>query len=190
MTVGRRVRRRAEASRSRSDHPGWRMARPSAAMISFLRSNACRIAPTSRQAGKIRVRNAGRQSRLRRAHHSPGLVAARTLAFTSSRSSTMCSPTLFDQGTTQVKTVASPRGEIAHGPIAAGEQQCLTEVEPDGVFRRARRSDVPFKPIRIVNRSRSPTSAGSVNCNRSSAKYCDLRQPLACAAGDRSCAPR
>ena len=101
-------------------------------MISFLRSNACRIAPTSRSAGK----NPGQGTPIGNRDFFGHIILPVSSRPVLSRSHCRESCRLrrghcFDQGTTQVKTVASPRGEISHGPDRRREQQCLTEVEPD-----------------------------------------------------------
>ena len=136
----------AGTSRSSSVQPGWSSARPSAAMTSFLRSNACRIAPTSRNAGNNRVkeRRSGIEtssgtssSRCPRDRQSRGLVVANHVV-----------RPLSDQGTTQVKTVASPRGAISHWSERRGEQQGLAEVERHAIPSRARRSTSPSNPSR------------------------------------------
>ena len=143
----------AGTSRSRSDQPGWRIARPSAAMISFLRSNACRIAPTSRSAGNKRVKE--RRSGIKT---SSGTSSSRCLrdrpiaryavanrATLVGRRSSLTEPRRsrpWLRRGCRSRRARSPPGATRSGRNRAGR-----------LFPPCSTVEVPFKPIRMVNRS-------------------------------------
>ena len=110
-------------NRSRIDQPSCSNANPSAAMVSFLRSNAIRIAPTSRKPGKIRRRN--RRSRLLSfaGHLVLPILSGDFLVtrFHSIRRSAFDSRQQFHSGTTQVRIWAWPCGDdLALADASAG----------------------------------------------------------------------
>ena len=142
--IVRRDRSRAGKDRSRSDQPSCKNASPSAAMISFLRSNAIRIAPTSRRPGKSRLRNPPiRGDTLRPTSRSPDPQSG---DFVVTRSSASCPA--FDRhrshsGTTHVRDLrvtvrndlalpilrreAAPSGRI---PLASASVRLRTSKAP------------------------------------------------------------
>src|ERR1700733_9902686 len=106
--------------RSSNDQPDWRRAKPKAAIASLRTSKASRIAPTRRSAENSRsVKRrqgistwSGTSSSLFIHDCLPGGLVVANHAH--------CEGHCVIQGTTQVKTVAFPRGKIWHWPIAAG----------------------------------------------------------------------
>ena len=118
-----------------------------------------RSRPAARR-GIIGSRNADRESRLLRAHHPPGILATGSCRGHDRRESFASWRPPIDQGTTQVKTVASPWGAISHWFSAAGSNNVWPNSSGTR-FPPCSTIDVPFKPITIVNRSGLPrASAG------------------------------
>ena len=151
---------------------------------SFLRSKACRIAPTSRSAGKNRFKERRSGNRDFVGHIIlPVFSRPARLAVSSSRI------------THAVAAVARSRnhagqdggfaaGRDLAGPDRGGEQQRLAEVEPDA-FPPCSTSELPSQTHQDRESVAVAHERGWTNLRRSRAKYGRSRQPLARpAAGD------
>ncbi len=139
---------------SSAAQPDCSRTRPSAASTTLRKSKAARPARSSRN----------------QPDPTSGLVMISVLA-----ASVTIARFLFDvlirrpQGTTQVKTTASPSGMISQEPAAAGSNKVWPNVSCVG-FPSCLTSAQPSIPIKMVNRSVRPRLAGRVNLKRSMAK--------------------